>query len=253
MCYHTSSKGTPAELKKAFDAPFAGEENYLPQFHANGFAHPKLPVFAKDEIRLLQWGLMPNWSGKSLQDMLRMAKGNLNARNDTIFEKPSFRDSIWNQDPAQIKRCVIPSSGIFEPHTHKGVKYPFYIYPQDQPFFFLAGIYSHWKDPKTKIWYSTYSIITTEPNRIARKIHNENDRMPVILHQQDIALWCDPNTPRAVLEDLMRPAPEEGISALPVSRDIFLSSVNSNRPDIFQHVAYPELAHDPELFHGFNI
>ena len=253
MCYHKSVKATAKEIADAMLAPFPQADQFQPIYHGNGFAHPKWPVLAKGEIRLMNWGLMPNWPTKSLSEMLKLAKGNLNARNNTIFDKVSFKNSIWSSDPEKVKRCVIPATGIFEPHTHEGVKYPFYIYPTNQPLFKIAGIYSHWKDNAADQWYSTYSAVTTDANRIAKKIHNEQDRMVVILKEEYVDLWLDSTTPRDVIEEIMHPCADEHLGAYSISRDLFFPKANSNRPDIFEYVPYEALKYDDELYYGFNL
>ena len=82
----------------------------------------------------------------------------LNARADTIFEKPSFREPIMK------KRCIVPSTGYFE-WRHEGAnKIPYYIYVKDEPIFSMAGIYDRWLDKDTGEEHKTFSIITTDTN-----------------------------------------------------------------------------------------
>ena len=246
MCYHTTVKTTAVQLRAAFkNKPFIDEDLLPTYYHANGFARPLMPVVLKDDIRLLKWGLVPVWVKDEVQAK-KMAASTLNARDETIFKLPSFRGSIIKN------RCIIPVTGFFEPHTHEKKKYPFLILPKDQPFLNLAGIYSHWKNPATNEWLSSFSIITTVPNRPLKAIHNEKDRMAVILDDRNTDVWLDSDLPTDGITALMAPCDESHIMAYSVSKDLFSPKIDSNRPDILDYVAYPELAYNEELYKGFN-
>jgi putative SOS response-associated peptidase YedK len=246
MCYHTSVKTTAKDLIAVFNKPFEGEDKFEGYYHANGFARPSMPVVLKDEIRLLQWGLVPIWVKDEAQAK-KMAASTLNARDETIFKLPSFRGSIIKN------RCIIPVTGFYEPHTHEGKKYPFLIKPKNNTYLNLAGIYSHWKNPATNEWLSSFSIITTVPNRPLKAIHNEKDRMAVILDDHNTEVWLDSDLPSEGVTALMAPCDESNIMAYSVSKDLFSPKVNSNRESILDYVEYPELAHDEELYRGFNV
>jgi putative SOS response-associated peptidase YedK len=247
MCYHTSVKTTAKDLKLMFDnKPFPEEDDFESFNHKNGFAHPAMPVVINDSIRLLKWGLIPMWTKDEAQAK-KLSTSTLNARDETIFKLPSFRGSIIKN------RCVVPVTGFFEPHTYEGKKYPFIIRPKDKPFLNLAGIYSHWKNPATNSWVSTFSIITTIPNRPMKAIHNEKDRMPVILDERNMDVWLDADLPSEGITALMSPCDESHIMAYTVSKDIFSPKVDSDRPDITGYVEYPELAYNEELHRGFNV
>jgi putative SOS response-associated peptidase YedK len=246
MCYHTSIKTTAKDLKLAFDKPFKDEEKFERYYHANGFAHPQIPIVLKDEIKLYRWGLIPIWA-KSEEQAKKLSNSTLNARDETIFKLPSFRSSIIKN------RCIVPVTGFFEPHTHEGKKYPFLILPKNKPYLNLAGIYSHWKNPTTDEWSSTFSIITTIPNRPLKAIHNEKDRMAVILDDRNTEVWLDSDLPSDGINALMAPCDEAHIMAYSVSKDIFSPKIDSNRADILEYVEYPELSYDGELHKGFNI
>jgi len=247
MCYHASYKAKASELMKAFNAKFPDEAQYQPFYHANGFAHPKLPALVKpDELRALQWGLIPSWKNKTLEQMMVHSRHTLNARDREIHTTPSYKNNIMKY------RCILPLTGFFEPHTHEGVKYPFYITPKDGGFFLAAGLYSHWKNPATNEWLSTCSAITTDANRPLKKIHNAQDRMVVLMTPENAYTWLEPDLPQEAVNALMAPCEEHNIKAYSISRDLFLK-VDSNRPDIFDQVWYEELSYDQELYNGFNM
>jgi putative SOS response-associated peptidase YedK len=246
MCFHTSLATTPKDLKSIFDKPFEEEDKFERYYHANGFAHPQVPVVTKNDILLLSWGLIPPWV-KDEQQAKKMANSTLNARDETIFKLPSFRGSIIQN------RCIIPVTGFFEPHTYNGKKYPFLILPKNKTYLNLAGIFSYWKNPLTQKWIGTFSIITTIPNRPIKAIHNEKDRMAVILDNHNTSVWLDADLPSNGIKALMAPCDEYQIMAYSVSKDLFSPKVDSNREGILDYVEYPELSYDHELYKGFNI
>lgn len=106
-----------------------------------------------------------------------------------MHEKPSFRTGF------KKFRCLIPASGYYEwqapPEGNadkKARKQPFYISPAQQPYFAMAGVCDHWKDPEGNLVMST-AIITTEPSA---KLAHIRDRMPVMIAPEDWAHWLDP-------------------------------------------------------------
>ncbi len=151
----------------------------------------------------LKWGLIPSWA----KDEKNSAKL-INARAETLLEKPSFRQLI------QRKRCIIPADGIYEWKQTEQGKQPMRIVMNNQAVFSMAGLYDTWIAPDgTKV--STCTIITTRPNRLIETIH---DRMPVILQKKDESLWLDRrhNNMTDILA-LLTPYDAESMSAYPVS------------------------------------
>jgi len=148
--------------------------------HVSGFQHPRLPIVTNDEdrVRLATWGLLPFWM-KDLQSGLRFYNKTLNARSETIFEKPSFRDA------AKHKRCLVMVDGFYEHHHHNGKTYPFFIQRLDGTPFLMAGLWSTWKSKDATTVMDTFSIVTTHGNPLMARIHNNpklaGPRMPVIL------------------------------------------------------------------------
>lgn len=183
MCYRTQMNKTIAEIEKAFNARFTEPESYVPMDEINGFTFIKTPVItdeSRGEIDLFHWGLIPFWAK---EDSIK--KNTLNARIETVTDKPAFRNSIEN-------RCLVLANGYFEWQwlDEKGKeKQKFFITPRDQEIFAFAGIYSNWKNPNTGELVNSYSIITTEANELMSEIHNNKKRMPVILKQEDRNNW----------------------------------------------------------------
>jgi putative SOS response-associated peptidase YedK len=170
---------------------------------------PVLVVRQEDDtrrLRAVQWGLVPNWA-----DDPAIGARLINARGETVAEKPSFRTAFAR------RRCLVPADGFYEwQASGKGrPRQPFYIRMQDTRPFAFAGLWEYWEGAEGAL--ETCTIITTEPNDLLRPLHN---RMPVILPAADYAQWLDPDTPRGPLGALLQPYPAEEMTAYPVHRTV---------------------------------
>ena len=150
----------------------------------------------------------------------------LNARADTIFEKPSFREPIMK------KRCIVPSTGYFEWRHGGNNKIPYYIYLKDEPIFSMAGIYDRWLDKETGEEYDTFSIITTDANPLTDYIHNTKHRMPAILSKEDEEKWLDSDLQKADVTSLLKPFDANKMDAYIIERD-FIKKISTD-PTILQ-------------------
>ena len=158
---------------------------------------------APDDLSFYRWGLIPSWAkDPSIGNRL------INARGETILEKPSFRNAF------KTRRCLVLSDGFYE-WKKSGEKQPYRITLLDSMPFAMAGIWESWKDPEGNRIYS-FSIITTHPNSLMEEIH---DRMPVILTQEDEKKWLSP-MPAGELIKLLQPYPSEKMKAFPVSTKV---------------------------------
>ena len=156
----------------------------------------------RNRLGELKWGLIPNWAKDA-----KIAYKTINAKAETLMEKPSFRTSF------QRKRCLIPADSFYEWKTTAEGKYPMRIMMSDHRIFSMAGLYDTWISPDgTKI--STCTIITTTPNRLMEKIHH---RMPVILRKEDEAVWLDRTKSAEELKTLLTPYRDDDLFAYPVS------------------------------------
>lgn len=205
------------------------EDFYL----VSGFAHPKLPIIKQGVITLSEWGLIPSFALQEKADDFQNMT--LNARSDTIYEKPSFKKSIISQ------RCILVVDGFFEWRHENKKKYPFYIYPTDETVFYLGCIYNSWVNKITGEIKDTFSIITTDANPLMEYIHNSKKRMPLILDQADIQDWIHPETDKQVVKNLMKPYPETEMSYHSITTDAGNARKNRNLPEIKDEVNYPEL------------
>lgn len=232
MCYHTTQQSPAPKLKKAFGLPMEDEVDYEVHYHANGFAHPKLAVISSGDslaLRLYKWGLVPTWV-KTPEDALKLSNQTLNAKSETIFEKPSFRDSIVK------RRCVIPVEGFFEwKHVGKD-KIPYFIHPKEHDYFLLAGIYANWKNPVSQELFTSFSIITTEANELMADIHNTKKRMPLIIDHKNLESWVRNDLPKSGIIELMQPCDDRNMAAYTISKKIGDPKINTNTPDITNQI-----------------
>lgn len=160
----------------------------------------------------LQWGLIPHWSKDP-----KIGNKLINARAETVAEKPSFRQAF------QKRRCLIIADGFYEWKTQPKQKQPYYFHLQNHQPFAFAGLWEQWQDP-TGETLETCTIITTEANEIMAPIH---DRMPVVLAKKDYEQWLDPTlTDSSQLQPLLHPFPTSEMLAYPVSTKVNKPSVN---------------------------
>ncbi|MEM8685763.1 MAG: SOS response-associated peptidase [Pseudomonadota bacterium] len=140
---------------------------------------------------LVRWGFVPSWA-KEVKD----GKPLINARAETVAEKPSFRNAY------RRRRCLVPASGFYEWQGDvPGRKVPFYVPRADGKPLAFGGIWEHWMGPDGSELESV-AILTTAANAQLAAIHH---RMPVVIAQGDFARWLG-NEDRP--DDLLRPVPE---------------------------------------------
>ncbi len=156
----------------------------------------------ENSLEMMKWGLIPSWAKDP-----RIGNKMINARAETVLEKPSYRK------PLQSKRCLVPVSGFYEWQDTGQGKVPYHINLKDEAIFALAGLYDQWLDPHGER-IDTYTILTTSANSFMERLHH---RMPVILHQQAEDIWLDPATPISRLVTLMSPFEPEKMAAAPAS------------------------------------
>jgi len=210
-------------------------ETEIPDFYMiSGFSHPKLLVISDDGLTLKEWGLIPDWV-KSKNDALELRDKTLNAKAETIFEKPSFKYNILSN------RCLLPVSGFFEWHDFNNNKYPYYIQPSDEPGFLLASVFDRWIDRTTGEVHDTFSIVTTAANPLMEMIHNSKKRMPLILEPDAAYKWMDKSTTPGEINTLFLPFDENKMKAHTISKMASQPKLNRNFKEITNPVFYPEL------------
>lgn len=179
-----------------------------------------VPNDGKSQLDYFVWGLVPSWA-KDPDIGNRM----INARAETLAEKPSFKSSL------KRKRCLILADGFYEWKQIPGqkTKLPMYIrLKSGQPFAF-AGLWDEWHAPDGSQVLSC-TIITTEPNSMMQAIHN---RMPVILPPEAYTTWLaqGDQKPEALI-GLLQPYPTEKMTVYPVS--ILVNSPNNDSPELIR-------------------
>ncbi len=183
MCYYVSNSLTRKEMKDSFGVDYSGPD-YAGSTFTNGFSFPKSPIIVDEnpeEAILGDWGLIPPWAKDR-----KMQKSTLNARIDTLGDKPSFKHSVTN-------RCLVLVNGFYEWKWlditgKKKEKYYIKLKNKDQPFS-LCGIYNIWTDRETGETLTSFSIVTSNANEMMAEIHNTKDRMPLVLSKEAEESW----------------------------------------------------------------
>ena len=183
------------------------------------------------QVDFFHWGLIPSWA-KDPSIGNRM----INARSETLAEKPSFRSAY------KRRRCIILSDGYYEWQKIPGerLKQPVYIRLKSEKPFALAGLWEIWQPKDMEEPIRSCTIITCPPNMLLEEIHH---RMPVILPQDAYAEWLSPDERSAdTLQSLLIPYPDEEMEAYPVSR--FVNRPMNDSPECI----VPLEDNDPRLF-----
>ena len=173
------------------------------------------------EMKFYKWGLVPSWAkDKSMGARL------INARSETVTEKPSFRESF------KKRRCIIPADGFYEWKRTDGKKQPFFFQMPDERPFGFAGLWERWEGADGEVIHSC-TILTTEANEVLRPVH---DRMPVILHPDDYELWLDVDARKFdLVREVLRPYPAEEIMGYAVG--VSVNSPSSQGSGLIERAA----------------
>ncbi|MBS1796143.1 MAG: SOS response-associated peptidase [Acidobacteria bacterium] len=224
MCGRFASRAKPEEVEREFKVGKLNPKIFEPRYNIA----PTQTIAAVIEsggariAGLLRWGLIPAWAKDD-----SMAARMINARAETLAEKPSFRSAF------RARRCIVPASGFYEwAKKGAGAKQPFYFYLKDKDLFGFAGLWEEWLDKATGELVETCTIITTEANAVLEPVH---DRMPVILKPENYDEWLDEDekdTKR--LGKLLVPYPAAEMSSHPVSRAV--NSPAHDSPDLIKAV-----------------
>jgi len=246
MCYHKSLAVAAPELEARYEAVLPPSAHVEPVYHANAYTLPTWPVVTRAEpgkLQLLHWGLVPHWV-KTPADADQLRTRTINARAETIFDKPSFRTAAQRG-----QRCLIPVTGFFEWYTAKSKKYPFYISTTDQKITSVAGLYDEWADPDTGELLRTYTLLTTDANPLLAAIHNSKKRMPCLLTPDAEHAWLHGKlTPQQTLDLLADAYPASQMHSYSIGRRITSRSESTDVPAVLEPVNYPDLADHRELF-----
>ena len=240
VCGRYAAATDPAALVEEFEVSAPPEEllepdyNVAPTKRVYIVVDRPVPDRAGERERALvvaRWGLIPSWA-KDASIGARL----INARAETLGEKPSFRSAYAK------RRCLVPADGFYEwyvPESGAARKQPFFIHPADGSRLAMAGLYEWWRDPALDeddpdSWRLTCTVITTDATDDIGRIH---DRMPMTVAREDWAAWLDP-AHRVEAAGLIRPADATPLDAYPVSTAV--NSVRNNGPALIEPLAAQE-------------
>ncbi|HZH32962.1 MAG TPA: SOS response-associated peptidase [Pyrinomonadaceae bacterium] len=206
MCGRFAQRSDPKRLAKEFkvaEAPAVeARYNIAPTQNILGVR----TVSDEREMAFFKWGLIPSWAKDA-----SMGARLINARAETVEEKPSFRQAF------KQRRCIIPVDGFYEWRREGGKKQPFFFRLRDERPFGFAGLWERWEG-EAGAAINSCTILTTEANEVLRPVH---ERMPVILHPDDYELWLDVDArKRDLVKELLRPYAAEEMLGYPVSASI---------------------------------
>jgi putative SOS response-associated peptidase YedK len=214
MCGRFVQKSDLSKILPIFKAVLV-ESDVLPSYNIT----PRQPVAVVMEkgqrkIVTMKWGLIPHWAKDET-----IANKLINARSETVFEKPSFRDSV------KKRRCLIIADGFYEWQGVGLSKKPFYICKVNDEPFGMAGLYDVWINAAGEK-VSTCTIVTTGANKIMEPIHH---RMPVILGSGDFDLWLNSENDYEKIKGLLKPCEAELLKASEVS--LLVNNPRNNSPE----------------------
>ncbi|MFJ6695628.1 SOS response-associated peptidase [Streptomyces sp. NPDC091272] len=210
------------------------------------------------QLRMLKWGLVPSWA-KSPEGAARL----INARAETVHEKPSFRKAFAS------RRCIVPADGYFEWVTgaaerdleeegkkKRARKQPYFVTPADGDVMAMAGLYEFWRDrtlpdDHPSAWWATCSVVTTAAEEAPfaggpageggpASLAEIHPRMPLVLTPEKWAAWLDPAlTETEEVRELLAPPRAGAVRAYPVGTAV--SNVRNNGPELVAELDGPEV------------
>lgn len=255
MCYWVGTKRVREEMRRRykeqpedeiaqlFYEAYLGNNNtdFKEHYVAIGKGKPTLTALVKEKGQLkfqnMQWTLPFSYVDKKTQKTITRELQN------SICERVFFqhKDIIYN------KRCLVPIDGYFEYYHLNKETYPYYIQPRESGIFYAGGIWDKKEDPKTGVMIDSFSIITTPPNPLTGKIHNNPDapngsRMLLLIKPDDAIEYLNENLKTEEIKKFFKPYNEKEMKAHTVLR--FQRKENFhyfNTPKVQEYYEYPEL------------
>ncbi|UMB55344.1 SOS response-associated peptidase [Lutibacter sp. A64] len=234
MCFHTSHTKKVKKVENRFKVQLIDDglrETYdTPHFHNNGFEHLNSLIIPQQKTTHLipaTWGIVPPTKKVSevkeyYKQQLKYGSG-LNARSEKLFNYWLYKKS------ALTKRCIIPVTGFFEPHEYNKKKYPIHIKHKDDAIIGLAGIYTVVEN------IVTYTILTKNASPLFSEIHNKKLRQPLLLSKDLEKEWLNASLTETDIKLLLNESYNDTeLDAYAVSKDLFNSSVDSNKSSILE-------------------
>lgn len=234
MCGRYASTRSDSDLQAVFDIAETVGAEVPPSYNVapTQTVRTVLDRAPKDEpeadavrqLRSVRWGLIPSWAKDA-----KIGSRLINARSETITEKPSFKKA------ASRRRCIVPADGYYEWEKRDGAKVPYFLH--EEGVLAMAGLYELWRDP-TKAeddearWVWSVTVLTSPAADALGHIH---DRSPVVLPPDLRASWLDPAvTDLGDVRDLLAAIPEPRLEPYEVSTAV--NSVKNNSPELLMPV-----------------
>jgi putative SOS response-associated peptidase YedK len=232
VCGRYVQVSSPRLLAERFDVDEVVTEAHEPDYNVA----PRADVYGIVErergsrlLESLRWGLVPSWA-----DDLKIGDRLINARAETVTEKPAYRQAFAR------RRCILPADGFYEwkrlpkQGSERVRKQPMFIHRRDGEPLAFAGLWEAWRDraDQESPWIVSCTIVTTRANAALAPIH---DRMPVVLDEADWSDWLDPDGHDLDrLSAMLAPAPAEWFEVFPVST--LVNKADHNGPELVRPV-----------------
>ena len=217
----TNTNPDPEKLTKQFSLDEIRVETLQPRYNIAPTQNI-LTVVSDDTQRhylgAMRWGFLPSWH----KDTAKLG-GQINARGETVAEKPTFRAAFGK------RHCLVIADGYYEWQVGEdGVKTPQFIHLPARMPFGMAGLWERWTHPTTGEVWATCTIITTAANDDLRPLH---ERMPVIVPPEQYSMWLNPHlSDKATLQTLLAPYPTNTFTYYPVSTQV--NNARNDTPDL---------------------
>ena len=225
MCGRYYRRSDKQKIAEVFRTGVPTTFEILPSYNVAPQTFQPVVVFNKKslerELLPMRWGLVAYWASDP-----KVGYSTINAKAETLTTSPVFREAI------KRRRCLVPADGFYEwqPVDRKN-KQPCAFALKDGSLFALAGLFDVWKDKQTGQALFSYSVITTDPNELLEPFHN---RMPVIVKPADYERWLAPAEPHHLPVDLLRPYPDELMTAWRISTAV--GNVKNDDPNLIAPV-----------------
>ncbi|MDV7198387.1 SOS response-associated peptidase [Rhodococcus kroppenstedtii] len=222
MCGRYASTRSDDDLSSLFDAVVRLGDPPEPSYNVAPTDPVRIVLDRDDDrqLRTVRWGLVPSWAKDK-----KIASRLINARSETVTEKPAFRKA------AAKRRCLIPADGYYEWEKREGAKVPHFLHTDGV--LAMAGLYELWPDPSLddddpNKWFWSTTVLTTTATDTLGHIH---DRSPVVVPDDLWSAWLDPGlTDLAGVADLLQSIPEPHLTPYEVSTAV--NSVRNNGPEL---------------------
>jgi putative SOS response-associated peptidase YedK len=175
----------------------------------------------RNEAKLMKWGLVPSWAPDP-----SMGQRMINARSETLLEKPSFKQAV------EKRRCLVPANGFYEWRREGNRKVPMWIQLKTRQPFAFPGLWDCWTDHDNGKKLYSFTIITTRANALLSRIHN---RMPVIYEKEMGRAWLEESVSDPLeLSLILQPPASERLEAYEVST--LVNSPDNDSPECVRRI-----------------